>query len=32
MTSHPDAAGFIASVQEITEEQYQQATAQEEPI
>jgi hypothetical protein len=32
MTSHPDAAGFIASVEEITEEQYQQATAQEESI
>jgi len=32
MTSHHDAAGFIASVQEITEAQYQQATAQEEPI
>jgi hypothetical protein len=32
MTSHPGAAGFIASVEEITEEQYQQATAQEESI
>jgi len=32
MTSHPDAAGFIASVEEVTEAQYQVATAQEEPI
>ena len=32
MTSHKDAAGFIASVQEISAEQYQQATQQEEPI
>ena len=32
MTSHPNAGGFIASVEEITEEKYQQATQQEEPI
>ena len=28
MTSHPDAAGFIQSVEEVTESQYQAATAQ----
>jgi len=32
MTGHPDAAGFIASVEEVSEKQYQQATQQEEPI
>jgi hypothetical protein len=32
MTGHPDAAGFIASVEEITEAQYQAATAQPEEI